>query len=483
MRKSWKMIWIAAVPLVLALVLLGGAFIAWGQNRYTVAVTVRGQQDITLEVGTVYEESGADAQVAGSIFDKDPRNLPVTISGVVDTSRVGTYQLDYTAEYSNHHFLGKKTASGQAVRYVHVVDTQPPVLRLDTVAGSYTLPGQPYLEEGFTAFDNYDGDLTAKVESWEQDGIVYYTVTDSSGNQTQLQRKIVYDDPIAPELTLQGDSIVLVERGSAYTDPGYTATDNCDGDLTAKVEISGLPDVDTLGKYDLTYTVTDAWGNTTQAQRSVVVVKEIFPPIPQGVGGEIYLTFDDGPSQHTLRLLDILDKYNVKATFFVVGAYNMEIVAEIARRGHSVGNHTYSHNYSKVYASVDSFFNELYSAQSRIKSATGYKTKLIRFPGGSSNKLGVSMTELTRAVSNAGYVYFDWNVDSKDAVGATTAYEVYYNVCSGVANKKTAIVLQHDIKGYSVDAVEAIIQWGLANGYTFLPLTTSSPTAHHRLQS
>jgi hypothetical protein len=89
------------------------------------------------------------------------------------------------------------------------------------------------------------------------------------------------------------------------------------------------------------------------------------------------------------------------------------------------------------------------------------------------------MSELTRALVNAGYVYFDWNVDSKDAGGATTCEEVVYDVCSGIATKKTAVVLQHDIKDYSVDAVEEIIIWGLENGYTFKALTVSSPGCHH----
>ena len=112
----------------------------------------------------------------------------------------------------------------------------------------------------------------------------------------------------------------------------------------------------------------------------------------------------------------------------------------------------------------------------------------MRFPGGSSN--GVSkkyntgiMTRLTKDVTDMGYQYFDWNVLSGDAGETTDTEQVYENVIAGIQKHNVSIVLQHDIKGFSVDAVEKIIIWGLANGYTFLPLTPSSPTVHHTVNN
>ena len=84
---------------------------------------------------------------------------------------------------------------------------------------------------------------------------------------------------------------------------------------------------------------------------------------------------------------------------------------------------------------------------------------------------------------NRGFRYFDWNVDSNDAGGAKSAAEVYENVISGVQRQRVSVVLQHDIKGFSVNAVEQIIQWGLENGYTFLPLGSDSPTAAHDVRN
>lgn len=485
MSKGKKVVLILAVVLALLVAAAAAAVYAvWNRNVYTVSLTMQGSQNITLEVGENYTEPGASAQVSGSLLHRQSQSLEVVTSGSVDTARVGTYEITYTARYYREHFLGNKEATAQVKRTVTVVDTQAPTIELSYVPGSYTLPGHEYQEEGFTATDNYDGDLTSQVQRQISDGVVTYTVTDSSGNQTQATREIFYDDPEPPVLTLLGESPLEVIIDTEYLEPGFTAADNCDGDLTASVTVTGEVDIKTLGEYTLTYTVTDAHGNTASAQRVVKVIKEPLPPIPAGVGGVIYLTFDDGPSAHTARLLDILDKYNAKATFFVVGYKDLSMVAQIAARGHAVGNHSYSHDYGKLYATQDSFFAELNACTDKLQSVLGYRPTLMRFPGGSSNSVSkVSMAELTKAVEAAGYYYFDWNVDSKDAGGAQDADEVFYNVCSQIAPRSCAVVLQHDIKGFSVDAVERIIIWGLENGYTFAALGEGGPFIHHNTRN
>ena len=487
MRKTKKntankrrMLLIPVILCVLAALAFGLYFGAWRLNRYEAEVSLEGEQEMTVEVGSGFSDPGASAWAFGSLFDKEKMPLEVMTAGTVDTQTLGTYELRYSAQYTREHFFGDKKAGAEAVRTVKVVDTQMPVISLTSHEGSFTFPGQPYEEEGYCAQDNYDGDVTAAVVREEKDGKVYYSVTDSSGNTAQAVRDIFYDDPVAPELTLSGEEIVQVKLGDSYVEPGYLAADNVDGDITAQVTVEGNVDTSTTGRYTLTYTATDGFGNSVSCSRLVKVVEKIMPPLPEGKGGVIYLTFDDGPSEHTERLLDILDKYNVKATFFVVGRNNLALTKEMVERGHSVGNHSLTHRYEKLYASKDAFFNELYAAQDRIEAACGIRTRLVRFPGGSSNGMSqTSMRELTRALVNSGYAYFDWNVDSKDAAGATTCEEVVYNVCSAVAKKEMAIVLQHDIKGYSVDAVEEIIIWGLENGYTFEALTISSPGCHH----
>ena len=149
--------------------------------------------------------------------------------------------------------------------------------------------------------------------------------------------------------------------------------------------------------------------------------------------------------------------------------------------------HTATHNYKSIYASEEAYFKDLKKMASIIEEIAGVKTTLIRFPGGSSNTVsrfnkGI-MTRLTKSVRDLGYQYFDWNVDSNDAGGAKSAEEVAENVINGIKKYKTSIVLQHDTKSFSIDAVERIIQWGLENGYKFLPLDETSPGMHHGLNN
>ena len=200
------------------------------------------------------------------------------------------------------------------------------------------------------------------------------------------------------------------------------------------------------------------------------------------------MTFDDGPGKHTQRLLNVLAKYNVKATFFTVqGSYDYLMTTQ-AQAGHTVAIHSATHNYAKIYANEEAYFADLEAQQSLIEQYTGIRSTLVRFPGGSSNNVSASynkgiMTRLAKSLHSMGYQYFDWNVDSNDTGGAKTAQEVFENVINGVQKRRVSVVLQHDIYGFSVDAVEMIITWGLANGYTFLPMDATSPTAHHTIRN
>lgn len=313
-------------------------------------------------------------------------------------------------------------------------------------------------------------------------------MADSSGNCTTVTRPIVYNDPVPPVLVLNGDSEVSIGKGRQYREPGYTATDNCDGDITDRVIVTGSVDRTTPGNYTLTYTVKDSYENTVSVSRTVCVEKTPGDPIPAPEvivpdGKVIYLTFDDGPGPRTPELLDILKKYNVKATFFVVNTGYIGTIKRAAEEGHSIAIHTKTHNFRKIYASENAYYEDLYAMQDIITAHTGKVTTLLRFPGGSSNTIsrfnwGI-MSRLTKSVVDNGFQYFDWNVDSNDAGGASTANEVFNNVINGVSKRQTSIVLQHDIKGFSIEAVERIICWGLENGYTFLPLDPTSPGCHH----
>ena len=201
--------------------------------------------------------------------------------------------------------------------------------------------------------------------------------------------------------------------------------------------------------------------------------------------GVVYLTYDDGPGDYTAALLDVLQKYDVKATFFVTGRGTDDLIKREYDEGHTVALHTWSHNYAYLYSSVANYYADLQQISDRVKNITGEESKLIRFPGGSSNTVSKRydghsriMSTLTRDVEAKGYTYFDWNVDSDDAGRANSADVVYNNVITRLKPGPN-VVLQHDIKPYSVEAVERIIQWCNDNNYVFEPLTKDSPTVHH----
>lgn len=205
--------------------------------------------------------------------------------------------------------------------------------------------------------------------------------------------------------------------------------------------------------------------------------------------GVIYLTFDDGPSEYTNSLLDTLNKYDVKATFFVTGFGDDAVIKREYDEGHTVALHTLSHNYAHIYANLDNYFGDLAGISNRVKNITGVESKILRFPGGSSNTVSRRydgktriMSTLTREVEARGYHYFDWNVDSDDAGRAKDAGTVYNNVISRLHDGQN-VILQHDVKPYSVEAVGAIIEYALSNNYVFDTISMETPVVHHSVNN
>ena len=480
-KKASFLKWL--IPLVLLPVILAvAAYVVLFQvNTFSLVMELSGEPELDVDYGTVYEEPGYRAVLYGTMFCKEgisPEDMQLTVQGQVG-EELGSYVLIYEASY------GWWQASAQ--RSVRVVDREKPVITLVDVSEETILPGMVYEEEGFTAFDNHDGDITDRVTRVENMGVITYAVLDSSGNLGYAEREIPYYDPVPPEIILTEGREITLPTGMAFVDPGYTAQDNADGDITEKVLVEGEVNIYVPGTYTLTYTVSDTFENVTTVTRNVQVTAAPRPEVQYPAGKTIYLTFDDGPGPYTEYLLDVLDYYGVKATFFVIDSGYDWVLKEIVDRGHSVGIHSVTHDYYQIYASPEAYFEDLYSMQDKIYDITGVRTTLMRFPGGGSNMVsrfnkGI-MTLLTESVQDAGFQYFDWNVDSNDAGGATTTKKVIENVIDGVMNQRISVVLQHDIHPYSVDAVEDIIIWGLDNGYTFRALEETSPGFRHNVNN
>lgn len=296
--------------------------------------------------------------------------------------------------------------------------------------------------------------------------------------------------PSPPVLTIAGgDTLYIPAAPAPYEDPGCTALDALDGDISQRIEMTVDVFPYRAGEGSVTYTVTDSEGYTVTAVRRVIVTAVGTPETEIPAGRVIYLTFDDGPSANTDRLLDVLDAYGVKATWFVTAVHGeyLDRLTSIAERGHTLAIHSATHDYNAIYQSEEAFFEDLLSMQDTIFAYTGQRPALLRFPGGGSNTVSAYnpgiMTRLTECLSDMGYVYFDWNVTAADTAPDASAAAVFANVTEGAAQRDWSVVLQHDTCAFSVDTVEAILQWGLQNGYTFLPLTETSPTARHPLNN
>lgn len=186
----------------------------------------------------------------------------------------------------------------------------------------------------------------------------------------------------------------------------------------------------------------------------------------------VYLTFDDGPSGSTYSILSYLRKANVKATFFVVPNRSEECAATlraIAADGHAIGVHSATHEYEKIYASVEAFLDDFYEAWDIIRDATGISTEIFRFPGGSNNDYNVDTREAIIAeMSRRGFRFYDWNVDSYDVTGATWT-QMYNSIPNDVKDHSRSIVLMHDatVRKNTVLVLEDIIKVLLDEGYKF----------------
>ncbi|MGN0349085.1 MAG: polysaccharide deacetylase family protein [Roseburia sp.] len=197
----------------------------------------------------------------------------------------------------------------------------------------------------------------------------------------------------------------------------------------------------------------------------------------QGDVHKIYLTFDDGPSQNTREILDILAEYGIKATFFVTGKEGEvaeELYKRIVEEGHTLGMRSYSNSYNVIYQSKEAFEEDYRKLKDYLYELTGEECRYYRFPGGSSNQISnVPMNELIRFLNREKIVYFDWNVSSGDAASiAYTADEIVENITEDVVKYKTSVVLLHDSseKSTTVKALGPLIEALQAMNAEILPI-------------
>ena len=475
----------ATIVLCLILVMVCSIFYYhFYKNQFTseaepkLQIIVNGGKQYNSEIYEEFKDEG----ITLTYGDKKIPEMEYIVQkeGEVDTNTIGEYEIKYTIIYEGETY--------EEVRNVSVKDTKAPeiITNVDKIERYYC---DNVDKTNFTlkVVDNFDGDITDKVYKEEVDGKYIIKAVDSNGNESEKVLPVEVTEEPAPLVNLVGNKVVYIYLGGNYIENGARATDGCGKPIDAEVSIDSNINVNKLGTYTVNYTVKYN-GKEGKASRKVEVFDKNNLPAYSGEQKIVYLTFDDGPCAYTEELLNVLDKYDVKATFFVTNQFPsyQHMIAEEARRGHTVAVHTYSHKWT-VYNSVDAYREDFNAMNDIIEAQTGKRSRLFRFPGGSSNtiskKYSIGVVSAIKASMEAdGYIYFDWNVDSNDAGGAGTQ-AAYENVINGISNKKESVVLMHDIHKSSIPAVEQIIQYGLANGYVFRALDENSPTAHHGIRN
>lgn len=434
------------------------------------------QEDIKIEINDKYDFLKNIERVKnGNIKD-----VKVNTKNV-DFNKLGTYEVIYTYDNKDYKIS------------LEIVDTKKPefeIVDLDLDVGMEVKPE----------------DMVSKVEDatktkikfkkkykFDQAGNVKVVVQviDEAGNISEKKAtvKLVKDDQV-PQIN--GIEEMTVIKGTEVDFKlGVNVIDNRDPNPKLVVDSSKV-DLNKIGTYKAVYAASDRAGNKIEKQRVIKVIeKRDIGSTEQNNDKVVYLTFDDGPSENTQKILDILDRYNVKATFFVTGTnqqYNY-LIQEANKRGHTIGLHTYCHDYATVYSSVDAYFNDLNNIGNMVKNLIGFTPKYIRFPGGSSNTVSKKytpriMTILTKEVINRGYQYYDWNGDSTDASGNNVAVsKLIANATSSKSNNVNILFHDTRAKSTTVEALPAIIENYLARGYRFEGINDNSFVPHQKVNN
>ena len=467
------------VGIVLVVVLNALAILGINHNMDKVTVELKGDTYLLANVNDDYTDPGINVSKHG--YDL---KYEVKKTNNVDISKFGTYTYEYEVEVDGKTY--------KLVRNVEVVDKAAPVIKVEQVELQRDFCTKAVSQEpSFSAMDNYDGDVTDKVEKKDNGSKYTLSVKDSSGNSASVDIMIKDQEEPSNKIVLNGYSTLTIVEGGTYKEEGAKVFTGCGMELPdEQVTTEGEVDTNTLGTYEITY--KNEKYNISE-KRTVKVIKKQEPVInvetdKPGNGKVVYLTFDDGPGPLTKDFLDILDKYNAKATFFVTNQFSnyQWLLGEEARRGHVVAVHSLTHNWN-IYNSVEAYKQDFNAMNNIIEQQTGKRSNIFRFPGGSSNTVSKGhskgiMTTLSQVMQSEGYQYFDWNVDSNDAGGANSS-QVYNNVIRGIKNTSHPVILMHDIKKSTLGALDSMLKYMTSNGYKFGTLDVNGPVVHHGINN
>lgn len=441
-----------------------------------IVYSINGELTINASYGNEFNDPGVDFKYGNKFLGYT--TIPYETKSKVNINSIGEYSVKYLLNY--------KRFNKEIERIVNVIDDEGPVIEAPDKIEVKSCQKEIVLE--YSAIDNLDGNITENIGREDFDDHITLTSTDSSNNISTKEILIEHIPEGKPRISLNGSSTIYLMSGRTYTENGAKAYDDCGNDISDKVTIKNPVDTNTPNNYTVTYTITNDSGESASVSRRVVIYRKV----DSGSGGTggykvLYLTFDDGPGVYTERILSTLRDYGVKATFFVTNQFPgyQYLIKKEYDEGHTVAVHTYTHEYS-IYSSIDTYMNDLNKMNEIIKNQIGSYSNLLRFPGGSSNTVSRNyatgiMSALVSKVTEEGYIYFDWDISSGDASGYNSS-QIYNTVVNSLGNGNK-IILMHDIKYNTMVALPSILDYALANGYTFEGLTSSSRTVHFRVNN
>ena len=286
-------------------------------------------------------------------------------------------------------------------------------------------------------------------------------------------------------ITVSGASGLDWICGVPWHDPGFAAFDADGKDRSGDVAVEGEVIPWRPGDYELHYILKDGDRALAEATRLVHVQAQELPETVKPPKGTICLTFDDGPCENTGEVLAVLEKYGVKATFFVVGKQTkyLDMLPKIVEQGHTLGIHCNDHSaYGWLYENEQNYFGDLMAAQEIVHKYTGAYAHVVRFPGGSRTASFLAATfpggyeELYGLLHDAGVRVYDWNVQPESSTKTTEG--TITDFTNPREPYEYAVVLQHDTRLFSVRALERMIRWALDEGYSFAALDETFPEIH-----
>jgi len=407
----------------------------------------------------------------------------IEIQNHVNNEKLGEYQIEYI--YEDRRFVLK----------VFIDDTTPPIFETVNTKILRNEAVDPYslvknIQDDSQTIVYFKEDyLFNEVKTYRVDLVV----EDAYENKTEKHAYVLVEDKDIEPPTVQGlDKIIILSGDTIDLKTGVVVKDDHDKNPTLTIDDSEL-NIRKIGEYKVYYHVEDHYGNKDVYTRDVEVLSQYDNREAQKDNKKTcYLTFDDGPSTHTGEILKILDEYHIKATFFVTGTSpkDFHYIKEAYEKGHTIGLHTYSHDYEYIYSSLKNYVADLNKIREVVYEQTGKYTTFMRFPGGSSNlvskkyNVGI-MKRLTRKVIDLGYQYYDWTCINGDGEGIKTVSGLKKKAIEEVNGQEDIMFLMHDSASCenTVKALPAILDYLIDQGYQFYAIEEDSPTFHHTVQN